>query len=660
MKAPRFFLGAVVLFWGSQVHTLWIAICLAGMLEYAPMANSKFDFKPSDVNKFVDISTFFLAGTIVIALTIEPQKAILILLKWLPLVFFPVIAVQEFSANGKIDIQSFFLVARKKVNLPFYETPEIDVSYIYSLVCIISAGTANIKGHLFYLCIILFFVWALWQVRSKRASLLLWGLCVLVAIIGGYATHTNIRQTSMKISRWVMEKYADYYNANPFKAFTSLGEIGELKLSDKIMLRVSFQQYVPGKTYLLHTATYDRFFKSRWFARHPFDPIEPGNDKTIWQINPSEKNTRKMTLYFRPVKNRAVLSLPSGVVNISEMKAGACEKNALQSIRIEATPPLIKSVVSYSDTLSYDADPYDHDLLIPRKELPGIEKIVKELALHDKSEEEILKTVKQYFLSEYTYSLDLKGKGTYETPLLNFFNNTRAGHCEFFATAAALILRHANIPARYATGFVAHEYSRLENKLIVRRRDAHAWVKVFINGQWRNFDTTPPSFLQKDSQMIKSSLVGDFISFLGFRLSQLRHETGAKLMNQYGLWLTLPLGVILFSRLRKSNRIKRIKLSTNPLDDRKLETHEASFYLVEDMLSQKGFPRYPHETYFSWLDRIGRHLADEGIKGDLHAVLLFHNRFRFSKSGLKKDEKRKLESSVKAILKKQDSIIMIL
>ncbi len=650
MKAPQFFLGSVVMFWGWQVHTLWIATCVALILEYAPRAKSKFDFKISDFNKFVDISTVLLAGTIVIALTIDAQKAILILLKWLPLIFFPIIAAQKFSTKDKIDIQSFFLVARKKAKLHFYGTTKIDVSYIYSLFCILSAGTANTKGHNFYLCIVLFFVWALWQVRSKRSSLLLWGVCMIVVILGGYGTHKTIHRTSMKVTRWMMEYYADYYNTNPFKAYTSLGEIGDLKLYDKIILRVWFQDYIPGKTYLLNNATYNRFFRSSWYARHKFDSIEPGKDETFWQINPPQKNTKKMTIYFRPVKNKAVLSLPSGVVNISEMKAGGCEKNAMQSIRIEDTPALIKGVVSY-DKLSYDTPPYDHDFLIPKKELPGIKKVVKELALENKPEEEILRIVKHYFLTEYTYSLDLKGKGKYKTPLQNFFNHTRSGHCEFFATATALILRQSKIPARYARGFVVHEYSRLENKLIVRQRDAHAWVKVFINGQWKNFDTTPPSFLQKDSQMITPSLVEDFLSFLGFRLSQLRHETGAKLMDEYGLWLTLPLGVILFFRLRKSNRIKRVRTSNNALEDKNLKNHCDSFYMIEDMLSKKGFSRYPYETYFSWFDRIGRLFDNKGIKDNLQAVLLLHNRFRFSKSGLKKDEKRNLESGVKAILK---------
>ncbi|WP_457552737.1 hypothetical protein [Desulfobacula sp.] len=62
-----------------------------------------------------------------------------------------------------------------------------------------------------------------------------------------------------------------------------------------------------------------------------------------------------MILYFRQQGKRDVLSLPMGVVTISQMEAGACEKNMVQSVRIEQVPSLVKAVVSYTDTLSYDA-----------------------------------------------------------------------------------------------------------------------------------------------------------------------------------------------------------------------------------------------------------------------------------------------------------------
>jgi len=253
---------------------------------------------------------------------------------------------------------------------------------------------------------------------------------------------------------------------------------------------------------------------------------------------------------------------------------------------------------------------------------------------------------------EFNYSLELKGKQDHKTPLQNFLNNTKSGHCEFFATATTLILRRVNIPARYATGYMAHEYSRLGNQMVIRKRDAHAWTKAYINGQWENFDTTPPVFFEMDREHADSSFMNDFFSFIVFKLSQLRHETGAKLMKQYGLWLILPLVLLLFFRLRRSNRIKMVKLLDKSPVDTKKDSSGISFYLIEKKLAQQGIPKYSYETYFSWLERIGHQFDSMVIKNELHELLKVHNRHYFSQSGLNRNEKEEFISCIKDMLKK--------
>src|SRR5207247_2054170 len=73
-----------------------------------------------------------------------------------------------------------------------------------------------------------------------------------------------------------------------------------------------------------------------------------------------------------------------------------------------------------------------------------------------------------------------------------FLQTTRAGHCEYFASATVLLLRAAGVPARYAVGFSVQEWSRLERRWIVRARHAHSWALAYVDGAWREGDTTPP------------------------------------------------------------------------------------------------------------------------------------------------------------------------
>src|SRR5205807_1199702 len=72
-----------------------------------------------------------------------------------------------------------------------------------------------------------------------------------------------------------------------------------------------------------------------------------------------------------------------------------------------------------------------------------------------------------------------------ESALEEFLLNSRAGHCEYFATATTLLLRAAGVPARYAVGFSVQEWSRLEQRYIVRARHAHSWTLAYVNGGWR-------------------------------------------------------------------------------------------------------------------------------------------------------------------------------
>ncbi len=651
MKTPRFFLGAVLIFWGWQTGLIWVGLGFAAVLESARWIKTRFDLQPSDFNKFVDISTVLLGGTIVVALSVEARKNSYVLLEWLPMICFPIIAAQEFSIQGRIAVRAFFLTARKKAAHRFDDSRNIDVSYIYGFFCLMSAACANVKTHLFFGVSVLFLAWALWPLRSRRTKPLIWVVCLMGVAVLGFYTQDRIHQAGRRVSRWVMAYYMNYYRANPFRTYTALGDVGHLKFSDHILFRVSFDKERPEAPFLLHTTTYNRFAGSNWYASYDFEPVAPDRDLTFWQVNPPMAATRKMTLYFRLMNGKAVLPLPPGVIDISEMKVGECEKNAMQVIRVQEGPALIKALISFAGSYLHDALPGKDDLQIPSRELSTVAHLADQLGLARQSPEDILNTLRRYFLSGFSYSLDLEGKGRHDTPLQNFLLTTRSGHCEFFATATVLLLRRAGLPARYATGFAVHEYSGLEGRWVIRWRDAHAWVKVFVDGAWRDFDTTPPSFLNLDKLQIPTSFLKDLLSFFGFQMSRLRHETGAGLMETYGLWLILPLGIILWVRLRRTGRIRKSRRadeeSVRPAPEKFLET---DFFRIEGILRDKGYPRRPYETYGAWLNRVGRHIADPDLRRGLALALYRHNRIRFGQAGVSDDLKKELSDAVSDLL----------
>lgn len=79
-----------------------------------------------------------------------------------------------------------------------------------------------------------------------------------------------------------------------------------------------------------------------------------------------------------------------------------------------------------------------------------------------------------------------------QRPLEHFIFVSKSGHCEYFASALAIMLRGVGIPSRHVTGFLGGRYNPYGQYIAVRQGDAHSWVEAFIDGKgWMSFDPTP-------------------------------------------------------------------------------------------------------------------------------------------------------------------------
>jgi hypothetical protein len=77
-------------------------------------------------------------------------------------------------------------------------------------------------------------------------------------------------------------------------------------------------------------------------------------------------------------------------------------------------------------------------------------------------------------------------------PLASFLFERRQGHCEYFASAMAVMLRTQGIPTRVVNGFRGGEFNDITSQYVVRMRNAHSWVEAYIPGfGWMSFDPTP-------------------------------------------------------------------------------------------------------------------------------------------------------------------------
>jgi len=94
---------------------------------------------------------------------------------------------------------------------------------------------------------------------------------------------------------------------------------------------------------------------------------------------------------------------------------------------------------------------------------------------------------------EFDYTMKLTVADSSIDPILDFLMNRKTGHCEYFASSMAILLRCLQIPSRLITGFKGGVFDPRTGRMQVHQYHAHAWVEAFIDGHWVTFDPTPGS-----------------------------------------------------------------------------------------------------------------------------------------------------------------------
>ncbi len=121
------------------------------------------------------------------------------------------------------------------------------------------------------------------------------------------------------------------------------------------------------------------------------------------------------------------------------------------------------------------------------------------------------------FLASYRYTLRLESGGA-AAPLDDFLFRSRAGHCEYFSSAMAVLLRAADVPTRNVTGFLGGTYNRYGRFYAVLQGDAHSWVEVWDpRVGWTTWDPTPSGGLSLNDRAGLFAETDAFIEALRMR-----------------------------------------------------------------------------------------------------------------------------------------------
>ncbi len=333
-----------------------------------------------------------------------------------------------------------------------------------------------------------------------------------------------------------------------FNSSARLDSISKMKQSDSSSpaLRI-FSDDPPG---YMRAKVFDTYANSRWSSL-------PGNTRNVLPSPSSEISADILAL---PASGGTFVIIPSAqqpwrVMNVwpaPEITQGmfaplgtAIVRAPVDSVQTDYNQTVdsgIRGGLNYA--IAQPVTPPSEKLLakarikylqLPRKLDKQIAGLAKNIFADCKTPAHKFAMVRKYFADNYTYELGIQvPKG--QEPLNYFLLEKPAAHCEFFASGAAILLRFADVPTRYVTGFVAEERSPFGGYWMARHKDAHAWVEAWDDDlqQWVIVEATPASGVPGGGTQSKIGYLWDYINF---RFQELRVAIYFDGLKGLAIWL---------------------------------------------------------------------------------------------------------------------------
>lgn len=644
MRTPPFLMAAALLFWGWNTGFVFFSIIMAVILEGSRLVSLRWEFSDTELNRVWDLcALLFLGAAAFLYSNEEIKNSAYVFAQWQPFLFFPMILVQTYGHRATIGVQTFSWFLRRYKSGAWAQK-RLNISWLYFSVCLLGTGASNQLSDWFYPGSAALLITALWFVRPLRVPKWVFiGLTALVAI-GGYFGYHQLHELQARVEtvfgNWIAGKIRRG-GTSAREARTSIGEIGRLKLSGRILLRVEPEKgQVPT---LLREATFDTYRSPAWTGDRIFGRVLLEVNDT-WRLLSRKKMDHSVVISGYLENQQGLLALPTGTAELENLPVGEVSTNHLGAVRVAEGPGLVSFRARFGPGITFDCLPTTNDVAIPEKERPAIARAVNNLELSGKTQSQKLQAIAGFFQNNFRYSTFQSrrpGDATGQTTPLGFFlEKTHSGHCEFFATATVLMLRQAGIPARYVIGYAVMESAKNGKQYLVRERHAHAWALYWNQDKqvWEDFDTTPASWDAVESQQASRwEALSDLWSNVWFQFS--RWRWGKTNYKQYLIWLLIPLILILawrilFSTQRKRARLNSAEASRDPL----WQGADSEFYLIESRLHSRGWPREPHETSEHWVGRV-KTLPQAP---DLATILALHYRYRFDPRKISREERDRL------------------
>lgn len=292
-----------------------------------------------------------------------------------------------------------------------------------------------------------------------------------------------------------------------FSDSVTLGQIGQLKGNDDIFMHVRIDRLsaTPPTGLRWRGVALDEFTGKGWKKSRVAERFERKESESgFFQLGTTVDVRRltEQTFILEPVDTPVLFGAPRVIAvraNLPFVRVdpeGAIQTRSHDQERV-AYQVLSDTSEPSAATLRADRLEYPMEFAryadLPANLDPRIGALTRDVVVKSgaRSWYDAAAAVESYLRDNYGYSLEMKAGGT--DPLADFLFNVRQGHCEYFATAMAVMLRTQGVSTRVVNGFLPGEYNEAAGAFTVRQSDAHSWVEVYFpqTKSWVTFDPTP-------------------------------------------------------------------------------------------------------------------------------------------------------------------------
>jgi hypothetical protein len=626
-------------FWGWETNLLPLALAMAVLMVGTRIVPRRFELTATEFHRALDLCWALGVGGFLLVYSRESVGNVLReFVQWLPVAAFPGLLAQAWSQPGQVPTTALLPLPRWR-RRQGEANPWVDLAPPYVAVTLLSASAAGV-GHVgFYIGLVVVLGLALWTRRARGANPWWVAAMLSMAVAGGLGVSWALAGLQPWIENRVLEwtSRLDRDRTASRVSKTAIGQKGWVGGSSRVVLIYHDEGPKPMPR-RLHVASFTEWFDGAWYAsRSTFEKIEGLTDEWVLDARPGRAGV--VSIELARGRTTGLLPLPPGTRVIRDLAANWVERTRLGAVRADVRAGVINYRAEHAASVDWEGEPTDHDgQEVPSAEREVIHAMATELGLPGRTEAEAMERIDRFFRTQFKYSLELiqgtTGDPRATTPLGRFLLGHRTGHCEYFATAATLMLRAAGVPARYATGFSLGPRQSAERAATVRESDAHAWVRVWVGGQWQDFDPTPAADFETETRR------NDWASALVRRWNEWRFQLarwwwlGEKRLMRQAYWLVVPLIAALAWRFRRL----RSALQSGPQGDpaRRLDWPglDSDWYAAEAAMSAHGWARGDRERVTEWRQRLtsaGWSTEDAGKA--VHGLAL-HQQLRFDPRGL--------------------------